>query len=56
MFTGTLKFSEDALAGDELNVALWRKVSYGKESFGIAASLNTENRDKEDKDVQSEIF
>ena len=59
MFTGTLKFSEDLLAGDEVNVALWRKISYGKESFSIAASLNTDRpeiEDKEDKDVEPEVF
>ena len=57
MFTGTLKFSDDILAGDEVNVALWRKVAYGKESFGIAASLNTDRQEPgEEKDVKSEIF
>ena len=59
MFTGTLKFSDDVLAGDEVNIALWRKVSYGKESFGIAASLDTERRAEEEKgdgNAKSEIF
>lgn len=59
MFTGNLKFTEDVLAGDELNIALWRKTSYGKESFGIAASLNTDRGSKEEKggtDAKSEIF
>jgi len=55
-FTGTLKFSEDILAGDEVNIALWSKMTYGKESFGISASLNTDRGKKETKDVKSEIF
>ena len=57
MFTGSIKFIDDVLAGDEVNIALWRSVSYGKESFSIAASLNTDKPEPGDKkDVQSEIF
>ena len=57
MFTGTLKFSEDLLAGDEVSVALWRKISYGKESFSIAASFNTEKPNAEEvKSDEPEIF
>ena len=57
MFTGSIKFNDDVLAGDEINIALWRKVAFGKESFSIAASLNTDRPEPEDKkDVKSEIF
>ena len=57
MFTGSIKFIDDILTGDEVNIALWRNVSYGKESFSIAASLNTDRPEPEDKkDVKSEIF
>ena len=57
MFTGNIKFNEDVLAGDEVNIALWRKVSYGKESFSIAASLDTGKPEPgEEKDVKSEIL
>ena len=56
MFTGNLKFSEDILAGDEVNIALWRNITYGKESFSIAASMNTDKPKEEKKDVKSEIF
>ena len=27
MFTGSIKFDDDVLAGDEVNIALWRKIS-----------------------------
>lgn len=56
MFTGSLKFEEDVLAGDEVNIALWRSTSYGKESFSVAASLNTDRRKEEDKDAKSKVF
>ena len=57
MFTGSIKFNDDVLAGDEINIALWRKVAFGKESFSIAASLHIDRPGSEDKkDVQSEIF
>ena len=57
MFSGSLKFNHDILAGDEVNIALWRQVKYGKESFGIAASLNTDRPEPEEtKDVKSEVF
>ena len=57
MFTGSIKFNDDVLAGDEINIALWRKVAFGKEAFSIAASLNTDRPEPEDKkDVKSEIF
>ena len=57
MFTGSIKFTDDILTGDEVNIALWRKISYGKEAFGIAASLDTERVEPgEEKDVKSEIF
>ena len=55
MFKGSLKVTDDILAGDEVDVALWRKVTYGKESFGIAVNINTDK--PEDKtDVQPEVF
>ena len=38
MFSGSVKFNEDVLTGDEVNMALWRKVEYGKESFTIQAT------------------
>ena len=57
MFTGSLKFTDDLLTGDEVSVALWRKISYGKESFSISASLNTDRPEPGTKeDVKSEIF
>ena len=56
MFSGSVKFNEDVLAGDEVNMALWRKVEYGKESFSIAVSYNTDEPKPEKKDVKSEIF
>ena len=42
MFTGTIKVNDDILAGDEVDVALWRKITYGKESFGIAVNRKKE--------------
>tara|TARA_R100000808_G_scaffold25034_1_gene60692 strand:+ start:15370 stop:15621 length:252 start_codon:yes stop_codon:yes gene_type:complete len=59
MFTGDIKFSEDILAGDKVNIAMWRKVKFGKESFSLAVSINTDRpKDTEDmkKDAKSEIF
>jgi hypothetical protein len=57
MFSGSIKFSEDVLTGDTVNVALWRKVEYGKESFSVAVSYNTDKPEPEEKkDVKSEIF
>ena len=56
MFTGSIKFKDDVLAGDEVNIALWRQVKYGKESFSIAASLDTDRPEPEKKDAKSEIF
>jgi len=56
MFSGSVKFTEDVLAGDEVNMALWRKVDYGKESFSIAVSYNTDRPESEKKDVEPEIF
>tara|TARA_Y100000310_G_C20471060_1_gene710052 strand:- start:474 stop:716 length:243 start_codon:yes stop_codon:yes gene_type:complete len=56
MFSGSVKFSEDVLTGDEVNMALWRKVEYGKESFSIAVSYNTDKPEPEKKNVKSEIF
>jgi len=59
MFTGDIKFTEDVLAGDKVNLAMWRKVNYGKESFSIAVSKHLEGpKDTESlkKDAQSEIF
>ena len=57
MFKGSIKFSDDVLAGDEVSIALWRSVSHGKESFGIAASLDLDRPEPEEKkDVKSEIF
>ena len=55
MFTGSIKVSDDILAGDEVDVALWRKVSYGKEAFGIALNRSN-NKSEGNKDVKSEIF
>ena len=57
MFTGSMKFSEDALAGDSVSMGLWRKVDYGKESFSISLSYNTDKPEPgEKKNVKSEIF
>ena len=62
MFTGDIKFTEDILAGDKVNLAMWRKVTYGKESFSIAVSMNTDrpvesdNTEKTKSDAKSEIF
>lgn len=56
LWTGNLKFSEDVKAGQELNIALWRKVDkFSFESYGIVASINTENKE-EKKDAKPEIF
>ena len=56
MFTGSIKVSDDILAGDEVDVALWRKVSYGKEAFGIALNRNNNKPQSSEKDAESEIF
>ena len=43
MFTADMKITEDILAGDTINLALWRKVSkYAEESFSVALSMNTQ--------------
>jgi len=55
MFTGDIKIIEDVLAGDSVNVALWRKVDkFSNESFSMAMSMNTE--EKETNNEQSEII
>ena len=56
MFTGSIKFTNDILTGDEVNIALWRTVSYGKESFSIAASLHNKSESENKKNAKSEIF
>ena len=56
MFTGSIKFTNDILTGDEVNIALWRTVSYGKESFSIAASLHNKSESEDKKNAKSEIF
>ena len=54
MFTGSIKVNDDILAGDEVDVALWRKISYGKESFGIVLNRKKEE-ESSGKDAKSEV-
>ena len=60
MFTGDLKLTEDVLAGDSINVALWRKIDkFSNESFSVSASMNLEKEEEKEavKDNgQPEIF
>jgi len=56
MFTGSIKVNDDILAGDEVDAALWRKVEYGKESFGIALNRKKEEPTSSKTDVKSESF
>ena len=56
MFKGSLTVKDDILAGDEVDVALWRSVKYGKESFGIALNRKKEETTSSETDVKSESF
>ena len=56
MFTGSIKVNDDILAGDEVDVALWRNVKYGKESFGIALNRKKEETTNSETDAKSESF
>ena len=43
MFIADMKITEDILAGDTINLALWRKVSkYSEEAFSVALSMSSE--------------
>ena len=45
MFTSDVKIKDDILAGDTVNVSLWRNVKYGVESFTISISINENQGD-----------
>ena len=43
MFTGELNLNGDYIgAKDKVSIAMWRNISYGKESFSIQATRVTE--------------
>ena len=43
MFTGELNLNGDYIgAKDKVSIAMWRKVDYGKESFTIQATKETD--------------
>tara|TARA_R100000049_G_C1857629_1_gene22409 strand:+ start:216 stop:425 length:210 start_codon:yes stop_codon:yes gene_type:complete len=43
MFTGELNLNGDYIgAKDKVSIAMWRKVDYGKESFTVQATKETD--------------
>ena len=43
MFTGELNLDGDYIGGkDKVNIAMWRKIDYGKEAFTIQATKETD--------------